>query len=452
MRVTDKPVKSAGLAPSFDQLKLIAILEVFEVSHELLADFWNEHISSQWDVSGSVGSPFMDRMSTSMLTSISAIVKQFQSIENFAVELSSYLERRDRELAREGGRSKMMGKTNKKMKNLRQPSQNLYIKKFRHYDHTRIRLPFQSRAVIDDDAIDMLGMVIVMVTFIWYCTVTGVLLLDYSYLDYHQDDEDQNHHNSDDADASTGTPQAWTRDHDQRNNWLSMISLEHIYNLFASRATVDSDGLYFLCNIEERLFLAQLLDDMPLNALDRYSFSMAPVQKDCQASVTYFRHYAWMFAKGIPVTLGIDILKPSDVADSMEKLFRFEEIHRVLEIYVWLGHRYPQAFSELNDAISKASQCSQIISDALHSLSFNDSKKYKQRKREKKSPHQRSEEYIDDESEDEFDPENGLQFEISLDKNQDLGQGKSGRNLRFPLGRSGRVGRIKRNRRQLYRW
>lgn len=62
-----------------------------------------------------------------------------------------------------------------------------------------------------------------------------------------------------------------------RTQPLFTLLLPVLQDIFVSLSQVD--GLYFVCNIEDFKFLADMIQHIPLNLRSRYVFCTAPINK-----------------------------------------------------------------------------------------------------------------------------------------------------------------------------
>ena len=58
---------------------------------------------------------------------------------------------------------------------------------------------------------------------------------------------------------------------------LFSLSFSLLQDIFVSLSQVD--GLYFVCNIDDFKFLAEMIQHIPLNLRSRYVFCTAPINK-----------------------------------------------------------------------------------------------------------------------------------------------------------------------------
>lgn len=68
---------------------------------------------------------------------------------------------------------------------------------------------------------------------------------------------------------------------------LPKAALSNLMDIFVSLCTVD-DSMYFMCNIEEFKFLADMIQHVPLPLRARYVFCCAPINKKIPFVCTMF--------------------------------------------------------------------------------------------------------------------------------------------------------------------
>ena len=152
-------------------------------------------------------------------------------------------------------------------------------------------------------------------------------------------------------------------------------SLSQLLEIFREMSAVDSGGVFFLCDLDERLAIASLLDDITaLSFRERYIMSMAPVSRDDEEVKIYFRRFAQDKALAPYVALLDDLAPRPDGSDawllpsSPGELLQMETKHKIFELYLWLAQRFPASFPQHKEAKFQADVCSRLISQALVTL------------------------------------------------------------------------------------
>ena len=171
---------------------------------------------------------------------------------------------------------------------------------------------------------------------------------------------------------------------------------------------------YFMCNIEERIKISHLLNEYPhqdMSLYDKHVFCSCPLKIPDESvsahslSETMFKQWVWDFVKISKVKLklklrhGLTNQSLSDthgdthgdgynrknnsknknknklrhkfnknnieIPNTPEKLLKLETLHQLVEVYVWLGLRYPEQFYELEVAQQLCRDCSELIEQGI---------------------------------------------------------------------------------------
>uniref|UniRef100_A0A8C7U4M6 RNA helicase n=1 Tax=Oncorhynchus mykiss TaxID=8022 RepID=A0A8C7U4M6_ONCMY len=81
---------------------------------------------------------------------------------------------------------------------------------------------------------------------------------------------------------------------------LPDATLSNLIDIFVSLSQVD--GMYFVCNIDDFKFLADMIQHIPLNLRSRYVFCTAPINKKQPFVCTSFLKFARQFSRDEPLT------------------------------------------------------------------------------------------------------------------------------------------------------
>jgi len=158
---------------------------------------------------------------------------------------------------------------------------------------------------------------------------------------------------------------------------VTTVPLSKLLGLFREKSVQDASKLYFLCDLEERLQLARIIDHLPLRFDDRYIFVMAPVSgQDNSELLLHFKRFASDFClsykqqgsrpfAGVPLVCSV---KGLSVPRNPLELLSLERLHKVFDLYLWLHQRFPNVFLSYEEAKDEAAACAQLISDALRVL------------------------------------------------------------------------------------
>uniref|UniRef100_A0A8C9ZI99 ATP-dependent RNA helicase SUPV3L1, mitochondrial n=1 Tax=Sander lucioperca TaxID=283035 RepID=A0A8C9ZI99_SANLU len=118
-------------------------------------------------------------------------------------------------------------------------------------------------------------------------------------------------------------------------------------DIFVSLSQVD--GMYFVCNIDDFKFLADMIQHIPLNLRSRYVFCTAPINKKQPFVCTSFLKFARQFSRDEPLTfdwvcrhVGWPLSAPKNIKD----LVHLEAVHDVFDLYLWLSYRFMDMFPD----------------------------------------------------------------------------------------------------------
>lgn len=129
---------------------------------------------------------------------------------------------------------------------------------------------------------------------------------------------------------------------------LPNSTLSNLMDIFVSLCTVD-DSLYFMCNIEDFKFLAEMIQHVPLPLRARYVFCCAPINRRMPFVCSMFLKFARQYSKNEPITFdwvmgycGWPFSLPKTIVD----LIHLEAIFDVLDLYLWLSYRFMDLFPD----------------------------------------------------------------------------------------------------------
>lgn len=128
---------------------------------------------------------------------------------------------------------------------------------------------------------------------------------------------------------------------------LPDATLSNLIDIFVSLSQVD--GMYFVCNIDDFKFLADMIQHIPLNLRSRYVFCTAPINKKQPFVCTSFLKFARQFSRDEPLTFDWvcrHISWPLDAPKNIKDLVHREAVHDVLDLYLWLSYRFMDMFPD----------------------------------------------------------------------------------------------------------
>ncbi|XP_022916085.1 ATP-dependent RNA helicase SUV3 homolog, mitochondrial [Onthophagus taurus] len=129
---------------------------------------------------------------------------------------------------------------------------------------------------------------------------------------------------------------------------LPNSTLSNLMDIFVNLSTVDA-SLYFMCNIEDFKFLADMIQHVPLPLRARYVFCCAPINKKMPFVCTMFLKFARQYSRNDPITfdwlcrnIGWPLQTPKTIID----LVHLESVFDVLDLYLWFSYRFMDLFGE----------------------------------------------------------------------------------------------------------
>ncbi|KAF5284437.1 hypothetical protein FQR65_LT13543 [Abscondita terminalis] len=129
---------------------------------------------------------------------------------------------------------------------------------------------------------------------------------------------------------------------------LPNATLSNLMDIFVNLCTVD-DSLYFMCNIEDFKFLADMIQHVPLPLRARYVFCCAPINKKMPFVCTMFLKFARQYSKNEAITfnwLCRNIGWPWQTPRTIIDLVHLEAVFDVLDLYLWFSYRFMDLFGE----------------------------------------------------------------------------------------------------------
>jgi hypothetical protein len=118
--------------------------------------------------------------------------------------------------------------------------------------------------------------------------------------------------------------------------------------IFVDMCTLN-DGQYFLCNFEDQIENAALIDHLPIKIKAKYTFACSPINSQNLFVASRLVNFARAYSENEAVT--IENLKNQlrwsslRIPENIESLVHLENIYDVLDLYLWLSFRFPAIFS-----------------------------------------------------------------------------------------------------------
>uniref|UniRef100_A0A672SQ01 ATP-dependent RNA helicase SUPV3L1, mitochondrial n=1 Tax=Sinocyclocheilus grahami TaxID=75366 RepID=A0A672SQ01_SINGR len=150
---------------------------------------------------------------------------------------------------------------------------------------------------------------------------------------------------------------------------LPQATLSNLIDIFVSLAQVD--GLYFVCNIDDFKFLADMIQHIPLNLRSRYVFCTAPINKKQAFVCTSFLKFARQFSRDEPLTFNWvcrHVNWPLAPPKNLKDLVHLEAVHDVLDLYLWLSYRFMDMFPDANLVRDIQKELDGIIQVGVHNI------------------------------------------------------------------------------------
>nr|CAG4646846.1 EOG090X01V1 [Megafenestra aurita]SVE92244.1 EOG090X01V1 [Megafenestra aurita] len=127
---------------------------------------------------------------------------------------------------------------------------------------------------------------------------------------------------------------------------LPHANLSNLVDIFVNLSTVD-DSLYFICNVNDFKFLADMIQHVPLPLRARYVFCCAPINRKIPFVCSMFLKFARQYSRNEALTfdwLGRQIGLPFACPNTLLDLVHLESVFDVLDLYLWLSYRFQDLF------------------------------------------------------------------------------------------------------------
>lgn len=150
---------------------------------------------------------------------------------------------------------------------------------------------------------------------------------------------------------------------------LPDATLSNLVDIFVSLSQVD--GLYFVCNIDDFKFLADMIQHIPLNLRSRYVFCTAPINKKQPFVCTSFLKFARQFSRDEPLTFEWvcrHIGWPTPAPKNIKDLVHLEAVHDVIDLYLWLSYRFMDMFPDTILIRQVQKELDQIIQEGVRNI------------------------------------------------------------------------------------
>uniref|UniRef100_A0A8I5N8G8 ATP-dependent RNA helicase SUPV3L1, mitochondrial n=1 Tax=Papio anubis TaxID=9555 RepID=A0A8I5N8G8_PAPAN len=150
---------------------------------------------------------------------------------------------------------------------------------------------------------------------------------------------------------------------------LPDTTLSNLIDIFVDFSQVD--GQYFVCNMDDFKFSAELIQHIPLSLRVRYIFCTAPINKKQPFVCSSLLQFARQYSRNEPLTFAWlrryikwPLLAPRNIKDLMD----LEAVHDVLDLYLWLSYRFMDMFPDASLIRDLQKELDGIIQDGVHNI------------------------------------------------------------------------------------
>ncbi|KAI9584920.1 hypothetical protein GQX74_006815 [Glossina fuscipes] len=151
---------------------------------------------------------------------------------------------------------------------------------------------------------------------------------------------------------------------------LPNSSLSNLMDIFVNLCTVD-DSLYFMCNIEDFKFLAEMIQHVPLPLRARYLFCCAPINRKMAFVCSMFLKITRQYSRNEPITFdfiskncGWPLSLPKTILD----LVHLESVFDVMDLYLWLSYRFMDLFPDASTVRIAQRELDEIIRQGVFQI------------------------------------------------------------------------------------
>ncbi|KAM7360973.1 suv3 RNA helicase [Cochliomyia hominivorax] len=151
---------------------------------------------------------------------------------------------------------------------------------------------------------------------------------------------------------------------------LPNSTLSNLMDIFVNLCTVD-DSLYFMCNIEDFKFLAEMIQHVPLPLRARYVFCCAPINRKMPFVCSMFLKIARQYSRGEPLSFEF-ITKncgwPFSLPKTIIDLVHLESVFDVMDLYLWLSYRFMDQFPDATPVRAAQKELDEIIQQGVFQI------------------------------------------------------------------------------------
>jgi len=144
------------------------------------------------------------------------------------------------------------------------------------------------------------------------------------------------------------------------------LTMSGLVDLFQNLCRVDD--IYFMCELDNFNYLADLIqgEDVPLRA--RYVFCCAPISSKKTFLCHVFGKMVRQFAMGVPCsamwmceTVGWPFKQPTKLSE----LEHLEQVFDCFDLYLWLSYRFPDMFAEQEAILDLQSKMDELFAKGI---------------------------------------------------------------------------------------
>ncbi|XP_004846237.1 ATP-dependent RNA helicase SUPV3L1, mitochondrial isoform X1 [Heterocephalus glaber] len=150
---------------------------------------------------------------------------------------------------------------------------------------------------------------------------------------------------------------------------LPDTTLSNLIDIFVDFSQVD--GHYFVCNMDDFKFSAELIQHIPLSLRVRYVFCTAPINKKQPFVCSSLLQFARQYSRNEPLTfawLRRYIKWPLSPPKNIKDLVDLEAVHDVLDLYLWLSYRFMDMFPDAILIRDLQKELDGIIQDGVRNI------------------------------------------------------------------------------------
>ncbi|OAD59989.1 hypothetical protein WN48_07834, partial [Eufriesea mexicana] len=152
--------------------------------------------------------------------------------------------------------------------------------------------------------------------------------------------------------------------------YLPTATLSNIIDIFIKLCQFDN-SLYFICNLDDFKFLADMIQHMSLSLRTRYIFCCAPINRKIAITCNMFLKFARRCSMNEPATISwlcSEINWPPRTPGTLNGLLNLEHLFDILDIYLWLSYRMPDLFPHGDEVRQLQLQLDEIIDSGVKNL------------------------------------------------------------------------------------